>query len=87
MIPDADIKREFLAAGFTVEPGNDDLKPYVYEAAHRVLALQEAALRERWRDLLRTPHRMAGGCPDEVAGEGSRDLDCPACRLMQELGA
>jgi hypothetical protein len=46
-----------------------------------------AAERERWRELLRTPHRMAGACPDEVAGADSRDLDCPACRLMLDLGA
>lgn len=43
--------------------------------------------RERWRALLRTPHRMAGECPDEVAGTASRDINCPACQLMQELGA
>lgn len=48
---------------------------------------QVEALGQKWRTLLRTPHRMAGACPDEVAGEDSRDLDCPACRLMQELGA
>jgi len=53
--------------------------------AEAVLAVE--AQRKQWRELLRTPHRMAGGCPDEVAGDGSRDLDCPACRLMSELGA
>jgi hypothetical protein len=42
VISDDDIKREFLAAGFTVKPGHDDLKPYVYKAAHRVLALAAA---------------------------------------------
>ncbi len=34
-----DIRREFLAAGFTIKPGQDDLKPYVYEAARRLLSL------------------------------------------------
>ena len=42
-ITNADIRREFLAAGFTIKPGHDDLKPYVYEAARRVLALAAAA--------------------------------------------
>ncbi len=40
-ITDDDIRREFLAAGFTIKPGHDDLKPYVYEAARRILALQK----------------------------------------------
>jgi len=35
---DADIRRIFLANGFTVKPGESDLKPYVYRAA-RELAL------------------------------------------------
>lgn len=59
MISNEDIKREFLAAGFTVEPGNDDLNPCVYEAARRVLALvaadRAAAVaeeRQRWVRLL-----------------------------------
>lgn len=42
MISHDDIKREFLAAGFTIKPGHDDLKPYVYEAARRLLALAAA---------------------------------------------
>jgi hypothetical protein len=54
------------------------------KASHEAGAAEE---RERWRTLLRTPHRMAGACPDEIAGHDSRDLDCPACRLMVELGA
>jgi len=54
------------------------------QAAYEAGAADE---RKRWRKLLRTPHRMAGACPDEIAGRDSRDLDCPACRLMVELGA
>jgi hypothetical protein len=44
MISNDDIRREFLAAGFEVKPGHDDLKPYVYEAARRVLMLAAAQL-------------------------------------------
>lgn len=62
----------------------DDVTNWVTEQAAQA---RVAARDEQWRTLLRTPHRMAGGCPDEVAGEDSRDLDCHACRLMQELGA
>ena len=55
MISNDDIRREFIAAGFTIKDGCDDLKPYVYEAARRVLALAAAevaravaAERDRW---------------------------------------
>jgi hypothetical protein len=37
MVTDAEIKAIFLAAGFTVKPGHDDLKPYVYEAARELI--------------------------------------------------
>ncbi len=49
MISNEDIKREFLAAGFTIKPGNDDLKPYVYAAARRVLELAGHGGSEAWR--------------------------------------
>jgi hypothetical protein len=32
------IRAVFLAHGFTIKPGHDDLKPYVYEAARALLA-------------------------------------------------
>jgi hypothetical protein len=35
---DADIREVFLANGFTIKPGCDDLKPYVYAAARALLA-------------------------------------------------
>ena len=41
-ITNEDIRREFLAAGFTIKEGHTDLKPYVYEAARRILALAAA---------------------------------------------
>ena len=47
-ISNDDIRREFLAAGFEIKPGHDDLKPYVYEAARRVLALAGHGS-EAWR--------------------------------------
>lgn len=34
----AQIREVFLANGFTIKPGQDDLKPYVYEAARDLLA-------------------------------------------------
>lgn len=49
MISNDDIKREFLAAGFTIKPGHDDLKPYVYDAARRVLALAGHGGSTAWR--------------------------------------
>ena len=64
-----------------------DVKHFAPLYDQTALDAEVAAERERWRALLRTPHRMAGGCPDEVAGADSRDLDCPACQLMMELGA
>ena len=33
----AQIREVFLANGFTIKPGHDDLKPYVYEAARELL--------------------------------------------------
>jgi hypothetical protein len=38
---DAQIREVFLAAGFEIKPGCDDLKPYVYKAARDLLALAE----------------------------------------------
>jgi hypothetical protein len=43
---DEQIKAVLLAHGFTVKPGNNDLKPYVYEAARALLAAE----RERWTE-------------------------------------
>ena len=39
MITDKQIREVFLAHGFTIKPGCDDLKPYVYAAAKALLAL------------------------------------------------
>lgn len=52
MIPDDDIRRVFLAAGFTVKPGQTDLKPYVYDAAHKLLELAVAAADAREQRLV-----------------------------------
>lgn len=38
-ITDDQIREVFLKAGFTIKPGQDDLKPYVFEAARALLAL------------------------------------------------
>lgn len=73
MITDEDIKREFLAAGFTIKPGHDDLKPYVYEAARRVIALAEAAERERWREIV----NQLIACHEEPT--------CPAIAVARDM--
>ena len=39
---DEQIKAVFLANGFTIKPGCDDLKPYVYAAARALLAISDA---------------------------------------------
>jgi len=39
---DAEIKEIFLANGFTIKTGCDDLKPYVYEAARALLDRAES---------------------------------------------
>lgn len=36
-VTDADIRKIFIAAGFTIKEGQADLKPYVYTAAHALL--------------------------------------------------
>ena len=56
-------------------------------AIRRYAEMCVGAERERWKTLQRTPHRMTGACPDDIAGDDSRDPECPACRLMDELGA
>ena len=38
-LSDEQIKAVFLANGFTIKPGCDDLKPYVYAAARALLAV------------------------------------------------
>ena len=43
MITDKQIREVFLAHGFTIKPGYDDLRPYVYEAAKALLALAAPA--------------------------------------------
>ena len=35
---DAEIREVFLANGFTIKPGHDDLKPYVYQSARALIA-------------------------------------------------
>ncbi len=40
-ITDADIQRIMLNHGYTVKPGHDDLKPYVYAAARELIALAQ----------------------------------------------
>jgi hypothetical protein len=37
-VTDEQIRDVFLAAGFEIKPGHDDLKPYVYQAARDLLA-------------------------------------------------
>ena len=41
---DEQIKAVFLANGFTIKPGCDDLKPYVYKAARALLAAHAAQI-------------------------------------------
>lgn len=41
-----DIREVFLANGFTIKPGETDLKPYVYDAADALLMLAGAGLKE-----------------------------------------
>ncbi len=36
-----EIREVFLANGFTIKPGHDDLKPYVYAAAREIIALAQ----------------------------------------------
>jgi len=85
------VRRALDGLAFAAQLGDSaDVRDWIEYVMRGVAAEREAAVaaeRERWRALLRTPHRMAGGCPDEVAGVDSRDLDCPACRLMLDLGA
>ena len=38
------IRNVFLANGFTIKPGHDDLKPYVYDAAEMLLKLARVSL-------------------------------------------
>lgn len=71
-VSDAQIKAVFLANGFTIKPGCDDLKPYVYQAARALLATtgqaQSAAPKlrpEAWLATFRpkgmlSPHSIAG---------------------------
>ena len=41
-VSDDEIREVFLANGFTIKPGNTDLKPYVFSAARALLALRPA---------------------------------------------
>lgn len=65
-ISDDVIRREFLEAGFEIKPGNDDLKPYVYEAARRVIALAEAAERERWQRIAQAAQALTTCGTDKI---------------------
>lgn len=40
-LSDAEIREVFLANGFTIKDGHDDLKPYVYTAARELIALAQ----------------------------------------------
>lgn len=44
---DNKVRAAFLAAGFTIKPGETDLRPYVYDAARLLLAIK--AIDERRR--------------------------------------
>ena len=52
----------------------------------KVAAAAEAAERERWKTARLLRHDYQGLCPDEQNGWDSRDMDCPACRVMAEFG-
>lgn len=41
-VSDEEIREVFLVNGFTIKPGNTDLKPYVFSAARALLALRPA---------------------------------------------
>ena len=45
-VTDDQIRAVFLANGFTVKEGQTDLKPYVFEAARALLALQQVRIDE-----------------------------------------
>lgn len=51
------IREIFLANGFTIKPGNDDLKEYVYAAAEALLAAQHKPHTSAAHDIVAEQHR------------------------------
>lgn len=59
------IREVFLASGFTIKPGETDLKPYVYDAAYALLAVRPAVQADaedaaRWRAIRHDATRHGG---------------------------
>jgi hypothetical protein len=81
VITNDDIRREFLAAGFEIKPGHDDLKPYVYEAAQRVIALAVAAERERCVRIVEAYQVPVG---NSAAGEMAAERTMDALREVRD---
>ena len=46
-LPKDTVRKIFLSSGFEIKPGHEDLKPYVYAAAKRLMADAVAADREQ----------------------------------------
>jgi len=86
-VTDEQIREVFMANGFTIKPGNDDLKPYVYKAARALLALRGDAptagrqMREtlnhiaQWDDFGLAPQPEK---PCRCGPDGCSDSACPA---------
>jgi hypothetical protein len=66
MIQKDAIRQEFLDAGFPVKQGESDLKPYVYEAATRLIALAESAERERIKKIVSERTLNAENCEGDT---------------------
>lgn len=69
----AQIRDVLLANGFTIKPGNDDLKPYVYAAV-------DAVLDEFVCEVTRPGIAYA----EEVAKQMARNIDADLTRKEQE---
>ena len=85
---DEQIKAVFLANGFTIKPGCDDLKPYVYAAARALLAISDAEVGKSTTRTSEPVNPIIQMIRDQAAEKAVLVAKgvCPTCKGKGECG-
>ena len=88
VVSDEQIKAVFLANGFTIKPGCDDLKPYVYKAARALLAASAEFAAQQTQHGLEPVDPVLKMLRDQEAKKAAQIAKgiCPTCNGEGECG-
>jgi len=85
-LKDSEIRQIMLDRGYTIKEGQDDLKPYVYEAAYDI----EAVTMKKWREIARRQNRLIDSLTTTDDTNALRLSDglgvMPSTQEMEEIG-